>query len=286
MLSDGFFRGVRFGLRRPIANGLLLHVQAAVLCVLFGPSRLTALSLNFLYFAAFQTVLFAVLYRLTQRWSVAFLGLGLLLTALSPHSPAGGLLDFRIDCIAFSLFGILLCTVVRSGFFSSLRWSLAVGAVALLLVLFRFLTSVYLAGILGAWWLFTAARWVLSRDPGQRTQLRRQLLGGVLAGAVLAAVAGPVLVWKRQLLWDYYVVNTIIGEDKDLRAKEFGVVSRADFYLFYARSVRDVHAGTYFLALAALGTLIALGLRVLPRGRAVTQREDSWDRTSGWSFLA
>src|SRR5436305_840783 len=87
--------------------------------------------------------------------------------------------------LQWALFRILLCTVVRSGFFSSLRWSLAVGAVALLLVLFRFLTSVYLAGILGAWWLFTAARWVLSRDPEQRTRLRRQLLGGVLAGAVL-----------------------------------------------------------------------------------------------------
>src|SRR5207249_1929467 len=87
------------------------------------------------------------------------------------------------------------CCSDRAGFFSSLRWSLAAGAVALLLVLFRVLTSVYLAGILGAWWLLTAARWVLSRDPGQRTRLKRQLLGGVLAGAVLAAVAGPVLVW-------------------------------------------------------------------------------------------
>src|SRR5262249_2955657 len=217
MLSDGFFRGVRFGLRRPIANGLLLHVQAAVLCVLFGPSRLTALSLNFLYFAAFQTVLFAVLYRLTQRWSVAFLGLGLLLTALSPHSPAGGLLDFRIDCIAFSLFGILLCTVVRSGFFSSLRWSLAVGAVALLLVLFRFLTSVYLAGILGAWWLFTAARWVLSRDPGQRTQLRRQLLGGGLGGAGVGGGAGAGVGLEPAPVWGVYGGYTPFWEEQELQ---------------------------------------------------------------------
>ncbi|MBI1915738.1 MAG: hypothetical protein HYS12_13545 [Planctomycetes bacterium] len=286
MLSEGFFRGVRYGLRRPIANGLLLHVQAAVLFLLFGPTRLTALSLNFLYFAAFQTTLFAVLHRLTRRWGVAFFGLGMLLAALTPHSPAGGLLDFRIDCIAFSLFGILLCVVARSGFFSSPRWSLAAGAVASLLVLFRLLTSVYLAGILGTWWLLTAARCVLSRDPGQRARLKQQLLGGVLAGTVLTAVAGPVLVWKRQLLWDYYVVNTIIGEDKDLRAKEFGVVSRADFYLFYARSVRNAHAGTLFLALAAAGVLAGIGLRLLPRGGLPGSREASWDRTSAWSLLA
>src|SRR5262249_3913589 len=135
-------------------------------------------------------------------------------------------------------------------------------------------------------WLLTAARSLLARDQGQRASLRRQLLGGVLAGAVLAAVAGPVLVWKRKLLWDYYVCNHITGEDKDLRAKEHGVVSRADFYLYYARSVRDAHAGTLFLALAGAGTLASIGLRLLPRGGAPTPREGSWDRTSGWSLLA
>src|SRR5262245_32360587 len=129
MLSEGFVRGVRFGLKRPLANGLLLHVQAAVLYLLFGPTRLTALSLNFFYFAAFQASLLAVLYRLTRRWGLAFFGLGMLLTALTPHGPAGGLMDFRIDCVAFSLFGILLCTVARSGFFSSPPWSLAAGGV-------------------------------------------------------------------------------------------------------------------------------------------------------------
>src|SRR5262245_49244989 len=183
MLSKGFFRGIQYGLHRPFANGLLLHVQAAVLYLLFGPTRLAALSLNFFYFAAFQASLLAVLYRLTRRWTVAFFGLGMLLAALTPHGLTGGLMDFRIDFIAFSLFGLLLCVVARSGFFSSPHWSLTAGAVAALLVLFRYLTAVYLVGILGTWWLLTAARSVLARDPGQRVSLRRQLLGGMLAAA-------------------------------------------------------------------------------------------------------
>src|SRR2546422_1844615 len=52
------------------------------------------------------------------------------------------------------------------------------------------------------------------------------LFRSVLAGTVLAVVAGPVIVWKRHELYDYYVINTVIGEDKEVRAKEFGVVSR------------------------------------------------------------
>src|SRR5262249_15143982 len=133
LLDRGLGKGLGIGLGMPSPNGLLLHVQAAVLYLFFGASRLTALGLNFAYFAAFQVVLCATAYWLTRRWGVALFALGLLLAARSPHYLAGGLADFRIDSVAFSLYGILLCVVVRSGGFTAWPWALAAGATAGLL---------------------------------------------------------------------------------------------------------------------------------------------------------
>src|SRR5262249_5625565 len=145
--SEGILRGLKLGVVEPIPSGMLLHVEATALYWLFGPSRLIALLPNFAYFALFQCALAGTLRWLSGRWSVALLGIGVLLTAHAPYTAYGGLMDFRIDFIALSLFGIFICIVVRSEFFSSLPLALLAGAVAALLSLFRYIAIVYVAGI-------------------------------------------------------------------------------------------------------------------------------------------
>ena len=286
MLAEGFLPGLGRSLALPVANGMLLHSQAAVLYLFVGPSRLAALALLFAYFAAFQVVLVATLRHLSGRWSVALYGLGLLLTATAPYAAGAGLTDFRIDFVAFSLFGILLCAVARSDCFASWPWSGAVGGAAALLVLFRYITAVYLAGILGTWWLLTAARTICCRrDPTARARLSRRLIGGLLAGGVLTALALPVLVWKRQALWDYYVGSHVLSSDKAVRAAEAGVSSPLQSYLFYARALYATHAGPFFLYLAAVGGLAAAVARRLTRSRVAGTVPADGD-FSVWSFLA
>ncbi|HZU36936.1 MAG TPA: hypothetical protein VFA18_13540, partial [Gemmataceae bacterium] len=70
-LIDGVLEGmgIHFGHLRMNAAGATLHVQAAVLYLLTGPSRMSALTLNFLYFAMLQVVLVATVRWLTGRWS-------------------------------------------------------------------------------------------------------------------------------------------------------------------------------------------------------------------------
>jgi hypothetical protein len=252
---------VRYGLEHPLPNGLVLHLHAALLYVLLGPSRVSALSLNFAWFAAFQLALAATLYWRTRLWAVVFFGVGLLSSAATPFSPTGGLADFRNDFSACCLFGIFLCAVVRSDYFASRRWALAAGAVAALLVLYRPITAAYLAGIFGAAVLFFVFQKYHGRaDRTTRDAALRRLTGLLLAGGLLAAAAGPVLIASRQALWDYYVVTHVLTADKDVRAAEHGVFSPSQSLLFYARSVRQDHAGRYFAALAGLGLAAAAWL--------------------------
>src|SRR5690348_2934326 len=157
-----------------------------------GASRLSALSLNFIYWAAFQLVLVATLRWLTGRWSATFMGWGLLLTTITPFFETGGsLFDFRLDFIAFCLFGIFLCVVIRSGVFADWRWSALAGLAAAVLGTFRFITLAYLLGIFVAFGILLSVQWVIRwRDlPGQQA-VQRRIRGMIVAGLVIALVAG------------------------------------------------------------------------------------------------
>jgi hypothetical protein len=258
ILRAGLHQGLVFGLERPIPNGMMLHVQAALLYPFLGPSRLSALTLNFLYFALLQCVLVATVRWYSGRWSLAFLALGLLLAVRTPFFYAGGLMDFRIDFIAYCLFGVFLCVVMRSGLFASWKWSMAAGAAGGLLVLFRYLTAVYLAGMLGSYFLLLCVGlYRQRRDSTLRHALRRRLGGMVIAGVVLLLLAGPAVWHNRATIRAYYLPQLKNGDAKE-RALEQNIHDTAERLLFYPRSVLKDHAGIRFWKLTMLATATAL----------------------------
>jgi hypothetical protein len=260
ILSEGLRSGIEHGLRNGRANGLLLEVQASLLYLVLGPSRLSALTLNFIYFALFQLVLVATLRWYSNRWSVSFLGLGLLLTAANPFSVVGGIMDFRIDFVAFCLFGMLICTVVRSNMFRSLPWSLAAASVGALLILCRFLTMPYMVGIAGLFFgLLSFRLWFHWRNPVHRLALLRQWSKLVLAGVVFSAITVPVALYKWPMIRDYYITHLQNGEN-EVRAQEFGYVGTMTRLLYYPRSLLVDHAGWAFLILSGIVVLAALVL--------------------------
>jgi len=258
MLDQGVGPGLWYALDMTVPQGMLIHPQAALLFFVVGPSRLGALTLNFLYFAALQVVLVGTLRWLTRSWAVPALGLGLLLTAATAWYWAGGLMDFRLDFIAFCLFGIFICTVVRSGIFASPAWSLMTGGVAAWLVLFRFITSVYILVIFAGMGLFLYARSRTGRGPNRGPAMSR-LRGLLTAVIVLVALTAPALWHARDSLRRYYVVGHVTGEEKAIRAEQLGLHGLADVLSFYPRSILSDHAGPTFLRFAA----VALGLTFL-----------------------
>jgi hypothetical protein len=240
---------------------MLIHVQASLLFMLLGASRLSALTLNFIYFALFQLTLVWTLRWLTRRWDIPLIGLGLLWAARSPFFDSGGLMDFRIDFIAFCLFGMLICLVIRSEMFVSRRWSLVVGALAILLALFRFLTATYLVGIFGSFGLFLYVQLVRFRsDPQVRSQALRRLSGLALAGALFLLVVLPALWYRREQLWSYYGIGHFAGEENGIRARAAHISNIAIALLYYPRSVVVHHAGAAFLILSLIGLITTVAL--------------------------
>jgi hypothetical protein len=260
MLDRGPWAGLSQTFGTSLPSGSLMHPQAAGVFLLLGPSRFAALLPHFLYFAAFQCVVVAVLLRQTRRWEPAYFGLGLLLCAGTTLGWLGGLFDFRTDGIALSLYGILLGLLVLSDGFASRRWALAAAGVACLLFLFRHLTIVYLGGIASLWLAFMLARMLwISRD--RRPEAWRRLGNAALACAAVAAVVTPVIAAKRKILWEYYGVGHFTGAEKHVRAAEFGIFTASDSLLYYARSVWNHHGGWLFFAVGSLGLALSLALR-------------------------
>jgi hypothetical protein len=230
------------------AVGMMLPLQTTTLYFLAGPGRLTALSLNFVYFAIFQAALVGALRWLTGRWSVAFIGLGLLLCALTPFFWAGGITDFRLDFISFCLFGTFICAVMRSRVFADRKWAIVAGLAGALLFTFRFITLVYLGGALGFLALFLAVR-MRWGAPGSAPRRRsaRQLRNAMIASGIIACVAVPVIAQRWRAIKEYYVVGHVTGREKEVRAREQGVTTWREALLFYPQSLRENHSGPHLL---------------------------------------
>ncbi len=265
ILNDGLFEGLKYGFSRRAPAGMVLHVQASLLYLILGPGRLSALTVNFLYFALLQGVLAWTLRWLSGRWSVALVGLGLLLCSLTPFFWAGSLIDFRIDFAAMCLFGVLLSLTVRSSLFASRGWSVVVGVTAAGLILVRFITVVYLTGVMGLFVALLVLRlgWPW-RDPVSRRKEWRRLGHIGLAVVVVAVVAGPVLWWRADLLRSYYVIGHLTGEEKYIRVLMYGYDR-----LYYPRSLLRDHAGPTFVVVTVVSVLIAGALAVVRRWTAL-----------------
>jgi hypothetical protein len=256
IVNDGLTAGLRHGMTLdPLPpSGALLHLQAAVLYLFLGPGRLSALTLTFLYFAIFQGVLFGTMRKLSGRWTTAFLAWGLLLTCVSPFFWAGGLMDFRLDFPAACMFGVLICLALGSGLFASRRWSIVVGLVAAWLILLRFLTLVYLGGVIGLFAGYLARRTWRQRDVAVGGQDRRRLANLGIAVLIAAVLAVPGLWWHRAAISMYYIECHFTGKEAAIR-----MLMDGHGWTFYPRSLAMDHAGRAFLKLALL-SLLGAGL--------------------------
>ena len=269
ILARGLPSGLIHAFTTPTPTGNLLPTEAAVLYVFLGGSRLTALLVLFAHWIALQVVAVATIRWLSGRWSLAAIGLALLLMAATQFRPEGSLFDFRIDFAAYCTFAVLVCLMIRSNVFADPHTTLLAAVVAAYLILLRFITLVYLGAISGVFLIVAGAFWLLRwrRSPVSslaKTRMRNVLL----ALAIVGVICGPVFWHDRHAIHQYYFLGT--AREKNIRAAEVGIRNQLDSLLFYPRAVWSDHAGRYFrrtaIVLAVL-SLLAMGLRRL-RGDA------------------
>jgi hypothetical protein len=237
------------------ATGIMLPFQAAIVFLFLGASRLTALSLNLIYYLLWQLATFFAVRHLTRSLSVAALAWALVLALGSPLLLVGGLFDFRYDSITLSLFGIFIATVLASNVFSDSKLSILAGFVAALLILFRYLTAAYLLGIYAATLLICAFLYFKRRD----SISWRRILNILVSGVSVILFAGPSVWVSRRAIVQYYISSSV---DHSIWNSVDPVAGRIALYV---HTVVSSHLGMCFLLVALVLVVLAAVSRLFGR---------------------
>jgi hypothetical protein len=258
------------------ASTLLLPIEGAIFGLVFGGTRLPQLCVLFVGFCALQLFAFATARKIWRHRGYGFMVLGLILAQGTLWYFAGGLFDFRIDFLAYCLYGIWACAVVQSNFFFDRRWAIGSGLIGAFLVLNRFLSVIYVIGVSTGFAVACATILSLFRNDIETScRIRQRLVNLALSLGTFIIVVVPIFLINWHSIYSKYVYGQFIYE-KDIRAREYGIFGLSGHLVYYPRSILWDHLGLAFLLAAALGIAGALLARFFVRSaglaKAATER--------------
>ncbi len=249
-------------------NGIALPVEGALLGLFIGPARLARLFVGFIAFVLLQLCVYFSATRIWKNRSYGLVALGLVLSQSTAWFWAGGLFDYRIDFLAYCLFGIWTCLVLRSGMFHDRKWAIASALVGVLLVLNRFFTIIYLSGVLLGFGAALVVVWMfLGRGEPPELNLKKRYSNLAISSLILLAGTIPLLLLNAKAIYGYYVYPHLISGEQYVRAREFGVTDLSTNLAFYPKSIVLDHLGLFFLGAAAVAILAGAFLFFSRRSR-------------------
>ena len=247
------------------ANGIGFTVQGALLGLL-SPSRTAIISINLIYFAALQLVLFLTVRARTNRPALAWIAVGLVLSCGALYVNPGGIYDYRIDFAAMCLYGVWCCCLVRSRVLLHTSPSAIAGGVGAMVGALRYFTVAYLGIVLAGLLVFALfERRYAHSALGRRIAFRR-VRNAVLAGMIILVVVLPIIYLSKDIIYSYYVVGHVLSEEKYIRARELGLDTIFAHLAFYPRSIYTTQLG-WWARLLILGLLAMAGVHLAFAGR-------------------
>jgi hypothetical protein len=237
----------------PAPTGITYPAQGALAVLVFGASRASLLTVNFIYFLAAQTAIFFTMMRSRSDAAAAWLAISVFVACDGIFRRAGGIADYRIDFAAMCLFGIWVCLLVMADQFFSRKFSILAGLAAAALILMRFITAAYVGPVMVA-----MLGWLIFRRRSIK-EWRRHVINYLISGAVIAVFAVPALAAALGQINNYYVAGHIKGDEPAIRAAEIGVTDLAGHLTFYPRALLNYQIGSTGVALIVIA-LVAAGV--------------------------
>ncbi|HEY1793842.1 MAG TPA: hypothetical protein VGG34_13065 [Opitutaceae bacterium] len=271
--SAGALAAVRSALESTSPQGNLHAVLALAAFRAFGVSRLSALTVNVVAFAALQVATFFTARRISGSWALGWAAAGLLGAVQFPWLDVpGSASDFRLDWLSACAYGVALAAAVRGNGFRSTPSAILFGLAVGFTLLVRHLTVVYFAMI-----FLVLLGWLLARPDRWRRSARL-----VLSGACAAAIGGWSFWKSRKAIYVYYWVNHYVGAERTLRDSHMGPAASA---FWEAREI-----AIYLFGLPALLVGLTAGTWILAssrrRGGIFLPEPDSIGARSSWPAAA
>jgi hypothetical protein len=259
-------------LLRPFIEGgdgtsIVAPLEGALFGLFLGIPRLSRLCVGFLAFAVLQISVYSAAGKLWGR-TYGFAALGLVLCQSTLWLWAGGLFDYRMDALAYCLYGIWACWVLRSGLFRDRKLTVVSALIGVFLVLNRFLTIVYLSGVLVGFGIALAVIWIFfGKENAPELDLSKRLRHLAASLIVLFCGTVPFMLLNAKAFYNHYVVGTLTSPEKYVRAREFGATSVVGHLLYYPKSILFDHLGPMFIAGALITIFAGIFLFFIPSRR-------------------
>ena len=267
ILTHGLGQAWKVLWSRGHAAGVLFPIEGALAGIVIGGTRLPQLCVLFIGFCGLQVAAFTTARAVWERRVYGYIALGLILSQITLWFwQGGGLFDFRMDFLAYCLYGIWACAVIRSQLFLHRYWSLGSGLIGAFLVLNRFVTFTYLVGVSAGFALVCGiVVFIWRQDADLVSRMRRRVINLGLSTALLVVLDVPILLHNWRAIDGYYVVNHAVGEEKYVRAALLGINDLRGHLSFYPNSIIQDHLGRIFFRASAIAIGCALATLLLGR---------------------
>ncbi len=239
-----------------LPTGILFPLQALLSFFILGANRFSALLPNFLYFIIMQITVFFTAKKLFGSYSYSFILLGLILTLNTPFW-SGGIVDFRMDFLAFNLYGILTCLFLLSQNFLLRQWVIYLALTVVLLILLRFITFIFLLPIACFLVIQFTYSYRLRQNIQDKLCAKKRLINLLIFFSIILIFIVPCFIITGNELYQYYVIS-------HLSEKQFRSVAHHSiwqFIKFYPTVIKNQHIG--HMGKIAIKLLIAFAFLTL-----------------------
>jgi len=177
-----------------------------------------------------------------------------------PFNSSGGLFDFRVDFMAFCLYGIVATLVLNSRVFLSRGRTLVAAFAAGALVLLRVITSAYLFAVFFALLILGLIYLRWAKGPA-KADIKMRIKNLLIYQLIVFLFIAPFLWVSRLALYNYYIVFHVISNEKNIREAAVGVHDWIEALFFYPynvlRSQIGLHAIAWVVGLLILGAYLS-----------------------------
>ena len=239
-----------------LATGMLFPIQAIFFYLVFGASRFISLLPNFIYFILLQVFSLIAVRSISKKHYISLICLAFIISLNVPFRVSGGLMDFRMDFIAFCLYGMVLASAVKSKIFLDIKWSVITVLLVIFLILLRFITSIYMLSIF--WPLVFYFLFIINTSKPDAIGLKENKIRLKNLTLMTVFLTGIVLLYvliNREVLYNYYMVGHLLGSEKFIRAKELGVTNLLSSISFYPKSIYNDQLGRFWFKLSLISLL-------------------------------
>ncbi len=207
-------------------TGILLQVLTAVSYVFLGPSREIALTVNFFFYIFLQFYIYRFSKIIFKRSYPFLYFIGFLMMLSSIYYPIGGIIDFRLDFVAFCL-NFMVILEILIFFKTSEKKSLSLIAILLTLLFYTRTNILIIYGIfflLLTFYLFLTSRF---------TKYYSILVSFIIAFILVS----PYISINIKNLYNYYYIGHISSNEKQYRREETKTQNKIDSILYYPKTL-------------------------------------------------